>query len=332
MRSPVEGGPGHVWVLNLDAEHELETRGSYTPSQAMRALVARQRRLLAGSLVAPGDVVLTGRESEDQRGALAGRPGLAWSPTPRALAALRAAGVTTPPAPPLEVLRQVNARPFAAGVRAPLAAASFEKHVAPDLDTALARLALPAAEGWLVRRTFGAAGRGRRRLDAGHPSADERRWLAASLRLGPLVIEPWVEVTREYTRSAWVTPEGEVVIAPPCFQETTPTGAWARTDAAAPREVPRSDDALLAETVETAGRALARAGYSGPFGIDAFRHRDPRRPGATVLNPLSEINARFTMDWVTGMGARAPHREQRDATAGSNPGGPRALPGLSARR
>ncbi len=293
-----------AWVLNLDAEYELEARGSFTPSRHLRALVARERRRLLGTLVAPGDVVLSDESDESDRRA-DGLVGLAWSPTPRALARLAAAGARPLSAPPVDVLRAVNARPFAAAVRAPLAGASFAKRVAATMDEALALLAEPAPDGWLVRRSFGAAGRGRRRLAGGSPSGDERAWLAASLRLGPLLVEPWVRVTREYTRSGWIAPSGDVVIAPPCFQETTPSGAWTRTDPARRGEVDREDDARLEEAVAAAGAALAGAGYHGAFGIDAFRHRDG---GREVLNPMSEINARFTMDWTTGMADRAPHR------------------------
>jgi hypothetical protein len=288
-----------VWVLNLDAEHELEAGPGYAPTSHLRAIVARESRRLIGGLVDPADVVLGEDEpGPGERERLRGLEGLAWSPTPRALARLESVGARVEATPPLSVLRRVNARPFAAEVRAPLAGASFTKHVVATLADALAELARPAADGWLVRRTFGAAGRGRRRIAAGSPSSSELAWLVASLRRGALVIEPWVHVTREYTRSALVSPRGEVVISPPCFQQTTREGAWTRTERAERGAVGREDDARLEEAVAAAGAALARAGYSGPFGIDAFRHRSPR---GEVLNPLSEINARFTMDWSTAM-------------------------------
>lgn len=300
----VRRGPPRVWVLNLDAEHELEAGRGYAPTRHLRAIVARESRRLVGTLVAPHDVVLGDAEPPDsERERLQGLEGRVWSPTPLALARLAAAGARVPEAPPVAVLRRVNARPFAAGVREPLAGASFAKTVRTDLEDALAALAAPAPDGWLVRRTFGAAGRGRRRIAAGTPTASEHAWLVASLRLGPLVIEPWVVVTREYTRSAWVTQGGAVLISPPCFQETTPTGAWTRTTLAEREAVSREDDARLEAAVQAAGLALAHAGYFGPFGIDAFRHRTAR---GEVLNPLSEINARFTMDWTTAMAESAP--------------------------
>lgn len=290
-----------AWVLNLDAEHELEAGRRYTPTRHLKALVARESRRLLGNLVAPGDVVLTRGELSGARAA-AGLEGVAWSPTPRALALLESAGARQQAAPAFETLRAVNARPFAVSVRAELAEGSFEKCVALTQEEALALLARPSADGWLVRRSFGAAGRGRRRIAAGAPCTEESAWLKASLRRGPLVIEPWVRVTREYTRSGWVQRDGRVVISAPCFQQTTRGGAWVRTEAASRGEVQRRDDAELERAAAAAGEALAGAGYFGPFGIDAFRHRIPGCSSPReVLNPLSEINARFTMDWATGM-------------------------------
>ena len=301
-----EGRPRRAWVLNLDAEHELAAGGRYAPTRHLAAIVARESRRLLGDLVAPGDVVL--RPDAVARGeqSAAGLEGLAWSPTPRALALLEAAGARPPGAPPLGVLREVNARSFAAAVRAPLAGPSFAKRLALDLEQALALLSQPAPAGWLVRRAFGAAGRGRRRVTAGPQDQPTRAWLAAGLRGGPLVVEPWVEVTREYTRSGWVHRDGRVEVAAPCFQATDAAGAWTRTERAARGEVRQADDRRLERAAARAGAALARAGYFGPFGIDAFRHRALAGPQREVLNPLSEINARFTMDWTRGIspGAR----------------------------
>ncbi len=287
-----------AWVLNLDAEHELEARGRYQPTQNVLAIVARERRRLIGTLIGPEDIVLGLDDPERARGL----PGVAWSPTPRALAQLAAAGARPALAPSLDVLRAVNARPFAAQVREPLQRPSFGKHVACELESVLARLSSPALNGWLVRRTFGAAGRGRRRIAAGRPSESERAWIEASLRLGPLVLEPWVEVTREYTRSAFVDEQGRVCISAPCFQTTTPQGAWTGTELAASGALAREDDSELEAAVAAAGEALACAGYFGPFGIDAYRHRALDGSARTVLNPLSEINARFTMDWALALG------------------------------
>lgn len=289
-----------AWVLNLDAEHELEHGRTFTPSNHLRELVARESRRLSGSLVGPHDIVLDERDLTSGARRANGLLGVAWSPTPRALALLRAAGARPIETPAVEVLRTVNSRPFAAALRAEHAPSSFEKHVVAALDGALAQLTRPAALGWLVRRCFGAAGRGRRRIASGAPDAGELAWLVASLRTGPLVIEPWVEVTREFTRSGWVAPDGSVSISSPCLQAVSASGAWTATERDETHETRRDEDRQLAEMFERAGRTLAANGYFGPFGIDAYRHR--AGDGREVLNPLSEINARFTMDWATALG------------------------------
>ena len=106
--------PPRAWVLNLDAEHELAAGRRYAPTRALQAIVARERRRLLGTLVAPGDIVLDDVVLEDvvledvvlsQDEALdpertRGLEGRAWSPTPRALARLAAAGAHVPAASP----------------------------------------------------------------------------------------------------------------------------------------------------------------------------------------------------------------------------------------
>ncbi|MFT5464909.1 MAG: uncharacterized ferritin-like protein (DUF455 family), partial [Planctomycetota bacterium] len=180
--SPVSQRPltqPRAWVLNFDAEHELEARSNYAPSKRLLSILKTQATRLQDSLLRPGDIVLVDGEPPDP-GAV-GLPGMAWCMTPRARAQLLGAGALPAASPDVEILRRVNARPFASEVRAELLLAgptgAFEKHHALDLDRALARIALPAENGWLVRRTFGAAGRGRRRIYAGRPTPAEEAWL-----------------------------------------------------------------------------------------------------------------------------------------------------------
>lgn len=332
MRVP----PPSLWILNLDAEHELEAQRSYAPNRRLISIVEHSRKQLWNAptpLVQPGDLVLadastepailaspnakvaclrtaaTGRVErvELARGQLAHYRGRAWLPTPRARTVLRALGVAHATVPAAETLRQVNARDFAVAVRAQLTHAGFVKRVASSLEQALEELARPAALGWLVRRRFGAAGRGRRRIHAVEPpSAAELAWLTASLRSGPLVIEPWVAITTEFTRSGHITESGELLISAPCFQATSATGAWTHTEGARRGEIGREDDECLSAALEAAGRDLQAAGYFGAFGIDAFRYRD--EAGVERLNPLSEINARYTMDLALAM--NTPRLEQ----------------------
>jgi len=286
-----------AWVLNLDAEEELAGGRRYQPTRRLAALVARQARRLVddadglASFVRPGDLVI---DEHTPKGAARGMEGRAWCPTPRALALLERAGATVGATPGVEVLRRVNARPFTAELRPTLDGPDFAKSIVHDLDAALAHLERPAPLGWLVRRTFGAAGRGRMRLGA-RPTEHELKWLTASVAAGPLVIEPWVEVAQEITVTGSVDANGRVAVTAPCFQAVDRAGAWSETVRAHAGEVARDEDALLLGACQRVGEALAAAAYHGPFGIDAFRYR--AEPGAPVrLNALSEINARLTMD------------------------------------
>ena len=344
-RAP-RSGSAQLWVLNLDGEHELEAGRRYAPTEHLKRLVERARQgLWSGPdpLVRPGAWVLADPASDPRgvppggaplhclrvtpegtvaelvtREQLAQATARAWLPTERARALLSGLGMQLESAPTQAVLAAVNARDFAVAPRAAFVGEAFDKHVALDEESALRVLALPAPGGWMVRRRFGAAGRGRRRFEGGlkldrpvapratpaaRLSAADRSWLRASLRLGPVVLEPWVEITTEFTRSGFVTRAGDVLVSAPCFQATDRAGAWTHTECAGTGEVARADDEVLAGALEAAGRALAAQGYFGPFGIDAFRYRDPRTPGRTRLNPLSEINARYTMDWALAMGA-----------------------------
>jgi hypothetical protein len=314
-----------VWILNVDAERELERfavdraagrpagrPARYSPDANLRGILRREgpraaRRLLAADDLAWIDGALTDREgrpvaAEEARGAL----GCAWSPTPTAIATLERLGASRPDAPDGSILAEVNARPFTAALSETLGEGiEVTRQVVERLDQALAELARPAPLGWLVRRPFGAAGRGRRRLHSGAPTAEERAWLEASLRLGPLVIEPFVEVVAETTRCAWLEPDGRLTIAAPGLQSTDSQGAWLETLDAGADTIGSADDRRLLAALERAGAALHSAGYFGPFGIDAFWHRPVSGAPGRVLQPLSEINARYTMDWrKAGGGAR----------------------------
>ncbi len=289
-----------AWVLNLEAEHELERGSRYAATDRQRLIVRRQCARVAPHLLRAHDVLVTDSGLTDRVGqplsnnAAQGLLGCAWSPTPSALRRLAAAGATTPDAPALAVLALANSRSFTAQLTADLDPEALPKRAVDGLELALELLARPSPLGWLVRRPFGAAGRGRRRLLSGAPPPDELAWLKASLAIGTLVIEPFVEITRETTRCAWLRPDGRLNIHAPGFQATTAEGAWIETLPAERSALDPRDDERLQAALSAAGARLHAAGYHGPFGLDAFWYRDG---GIERLQPLSEINARFTMDW-----------------------------------
>ena len=61
-------------------------------------------------------------------------------------------------------------------------------------------------------------------------------------------------------------------------------------------KLPSQDQERLEEVVQSVGQALRRAGYTGPFGLDAWHYRRP--DGSTAFHPLGEINARMTFGLV----------------------------------
>jgi hypothetical protein len=301
-------GRRRLWVFNLHAELELAhgAKGPYEPAlrvkRALAPMLPQARRLMA-----PGDRDLDDPEPHDDgvpsdRGARAETPGAtpaaaawlgaAWCPTPSALQRLGRAGAEVPPSPAFEVLRRVNHRSFyvALGGGAPGA-----RYVADEAELA-STLAEPA-DAWLFKRSFGFAGRGQRRI-VGSPSHDDRRWLFDSLRQGGLVAEPWLELARELAIHGLLEQTGRLALGQPCVQETNAYRAWTGTRLATPSDISGAEWARLVERASTVAEALQRAGYFGPFGIDAYLFTT--RSGRYELNPLGELNARYTMGFAIG--------------------------------
>ena len=293
-----------LWVFNLDAELELarEGGGRYeTPLPVRRALATvapHARRLMAeGDLcldpdpsAPPGALTdALGESRELPREALRGA---AWCPTPSALRRLARAGARLAPSPPLEVLRRVTHRRFYIELGGGAPGARFvdgeaELHATLAEDSGL----------WLFKRSYGFAGRGQRRIGRA-PSADDRRWLSDGLRQGGLVAEPWLELTLELSLHGLLDEQGRVALGHVCVQQTDAQRAWLSTRRAASGELEPGHVSALHARAEAAAAALSQAGYFGPFGIDAYLYRSPS--GGVALNPLGELNARYTMGFPIG--------------------------------
>jgi hypothetical protein len=287
-----------AWFLNLDADDELSRPLGYGPSQAM---LARSAELAChvSRLLGPGDIVI-GEGPSDRRAQ--GCEGRAWCPTPRALRAIEASGARVPPAPAVHVLRRVNHRRFCAGLGQMLPGAAYVDAMA-DLVEAIAG---PSPLGqWLIKRPFGFAGRGRRKVIAGPLSRPDEAWVAASLRAGEgLQVEPLVSRTGDFALHGHISRDGQLDLGEPTLQSCDENGAWKSTTAAAPQDLSGIELRALLDAARDAANALIDSGYFGPFGIDAYRWRDAG--GTPRFNPRSEINARYSMGWAIGMGSRRP--------------------------
>lgn len=287
-----------IWLLNFDADDELSRPTGYTTP---RATMARFEGLLArlDGLVPDGDVVIAEWRAPGNRLPEHGLCGRAFCPTPRALAALREAGAVVPDAPPLEVLRRVNHRAFSAELGQTLPGARFVRTMS-ELESTLKSRPGP----WLLKRPFGYAGKGRARLRGDVVEPSVMPFIRASLAGGDgLQTEPWVERCADFALHGYLARDGALSLGEPTVVSVDERGAWLSTRMAGEGDL-GSDErlALLAEATKTAA-ALRRAGYFGPFGIDAFSFQGDDN---VRFNARSEINARYSMGWAVGMGAVRP--------------------------
>jgi hypothetical protein len=224
---------------------------------------------------------------------------LAWCETPEAVALRRKPRrlfdaeaplhelLWTLPAASPEVVAAVNHR-------------GFHLRVAEELGCALpgARMVESLADldrvpgPWVVKAPYSASGRSRyiHREGSAVTEAKARRTVERLFDLhGPLLFEPWMERTADFGCSALLTASGLRVLG---FhrQAVDRKGQFAGIEL--PAEVPTR----MREAVEGVADALRRAGYAGPFGIDAWEHKTP--DGGLAFHPLGEINARMTFGLV----------------------------------
>lgn len=284
---------GHAFVLNLDADLELAAGSGYTPKRSVLEAMRPHVERLARALLGPEDVLVG---PEVAKGALRGMPGRAFCPTPRALAALVRTGAVPEPHPSFDVLRRVNSRAFASELGTTLPGAELVR----TLDEASRKLASSPGlgEAWRVKRLFGMTGRGQLRIRPGAAGEGESAFLRAGLAEGGLQIEPDVRIETEYAIHGVLSFAGELELGRPVTQRCDARGAWLGTDRIederAHGDVPRA----LREQARFVAEALVRAGYHGPFGVDAYTYRDPS--GGLRLQPRSEINARYSMGFTVG--------------------------------
>lgn len=283
--------PRYGWILNLDAELELSRgRPGYVPQQKLlRQLAAHggsSRRLLG-----PHDVLLEPAPETRRPTLPKGLLGRAWCPTPLALARLEQLGVTPERYPGAGVLRRVNHRLFAHQLGGGLPDQAYVE----TREQLLARLG-DYAEPWLLKRPLGFAGRGQVRV-IGPLSEKQWTWVDASLKRDGLLVEPLVAPALELSLHGFVWPNGRHELGRICTQIVSERGVFRGVRLARAEELEPHESAALCERAEAVAAALRAAEYFGPFGIDGYRYT---RGGARGFCALGEINARYTLGFVTG--------------------------------
>jgi len=184
---------------------------------------------------------------------------------------------------------------------------AFYLHVAEDLGVTLpgARMveSLPELErilgardapgAWVVKAPLSAAGR-HRHLGSSLDDPKARRTVERLFaRHGPLLFEPWMDRVADFGVSALLTASGLRVVGVH-GQRVDAKGQFLGIDLE-PVLSP-ADRERLVSTTEAVAAELRRAGYLGPFGIDAWSYRNA--DGSIALHPLGEINARMTFGLV----------------------------------
>jgi len=147
---------------------------------------------------------------------------------------------------------------------------------------------------WVLKAPLSASGRARY-IERNGPALTDPKARRTVERLfdqhGPLLFEPWMDRTEDFGVSALLGPELKIVGIH--GQKVDTKGQFAGIDLKP--DLSRQDRDRLQETTEAVADHLRKAGYVGPFGIDAWRYRTE---GGIVLNPLGEINARMTFGLV----------------------------------
>jgi hypothetical protein len=294
--------PERLLVFNPRFEAELESRALAPAPRSDRARERLERRLAARFLFrgGPGDrLVADFQLPEDFVRRLAaqgvGLPSVGPAVPARVLpwgfsasVAELARGVGAPlEAPPPEAVRRVNSKAFAheLATRLGLPAPGSVRESTATLEAALRERFAPG-ELWVVKRAFGFGGLGHLFGRGLELPPNGRGWLAKAFSHGePVVLEPWVARERDLSVQLDVSPGGDVALLGALELVATPNGGYlGNRIGVLPPDLVRA----LETTATSVGRELAREGYFGPAGIDAYVSRGE-------LRPLVEVNGRHTL-------------------------------------
>jgi hypothetical protein len=228
-----------------------------------------------------------------------------WGWTPSAVTAGLQAGAAVMRSIPFAIVARVNSKLWSHALEVELGwalpgaatASTFE-----ELREAVARACPKDGDKWVIKSPFGFAARDRV-LGRG-PTIEEpqAKWSQRRLAKGEtLIFQPWLEVIREYGIVMEISPDGALEIHGISDLQTNGAGTGAGYILGRPPAPHRVRE--LERVAALVGERLFKEGYHGPAGIDALEHTGG-------LNPLLEINARYTMGFV----ALAVERSLRPAT------------------
>ncbi|MEM8994719.1 MAG: hypothetical protein AAGF23_07995 [Acidobacteriota bacterium] len=293
-----------LWVANLDAEEAWRPGSTRTLPRRVLGRLAVFGALFAVQ-TRPGDAL--------------------WLPTPFDRARLPGLhpDVALLGGAPREVLRAhrsyavrpwADAAPWVDGARSAAAARVNDRRfglaLGRRLDVADPRAAVlddPGAlrrwldrwsglDRWVVKAPFSASGRDRH-VHLGGPSPDGRAIERLFARHGELVAEPWHERCDDIGVLFHTDRPDSIEVH---RQHIGPGGAVSAIELDVVPPIPGVEAVL--PVARRVSQALRDAGYRGPAGVDAWRHR---RGGATRWHALGEVNARWSVGWLARRAADA---------------------------
>lgn len=279
---------GHVWVLNPGAERELTAQSS-TKRRTLEQM--KERSHLFDDLCA-GEPRVWLEELRSERPEVGGATrALLWCPTPGAQKLCSARGLLPQAAPSTAVLERVLKKSFLAAAM-PTWLPPHHRLVRSLADFDAARR--DARSSLRVKRLDGYAGKGQRVLSLSERAGD-RLWLEQNLGPEGLVVEAELSPLEELSIHGVVT-HAEPLVGMPCRLLVD----GQRAPLSAPVAVPGTPHAPdIRRAGHDAARALALAGYFGPFGLDLILTREGLY--------ATDLNARFTLGFSAGLG---PMRER----------------------
>lgn len=202
------------------------------------------------------------------------------------------------------------------------------------IRASIAAWPLWARAEFTLKPRFGTSGRGRFDGRADSTGAFDAASVEAALpRLserGGAILEPWLDRAVDLSAQLHLGADPPVVLLGTLEQRLSRRGGLVghrgeidsrgRIFSGLP-----ADEDLREAAAAVAGRAL-QVGYTGPCGVDAFVFRHPDETGRvqSVLRPIVELNARFTMGLVC-IGLVRRHLASVRATLGLRPGERRAF-------
>ncbi len=193
--------------------------------------------------------------------------------------------------PGLETVRRVNGRSFGHGIETHRLGCDVPRGAFASLADLQARLnsEQDRPEGWVAKTEHGNAGLGNRRLRKRQLDEADIRWLTARMERGPMVLEWWLERTRDLCTVFNLGGDG--CIEDRSIHETinTSDGGFIGAVYDHTTAFPAQWCDALSHTAKTVAEALTREVYFGPVCIDALAWNDDGEP---KFRTLVDLNAR----------------------------------------